>query len=66
LVKLTRMRSVRERAALTQRELAAAAGVTYVQICRIETGKAQPYPSTVRKLAQALDVAPHELMEPGA
>jgi transcriptional regulator with XRE-family HTH domain len=39
-------------------------GVGYVQISQIENGDAEPYPSTVRKLAQALGVAPHELMEP--
>jgi transcriptional regulator with XRE-family HTH domain len=40
--------------------------MTHVQISRIESGKASPYPSTVRKLAQALGVAPHELLEPVA
>jgi len=64
MVKLTRLRAVRERAALTQRELAAKAGVTYVQISRIERGAAEPYPGTVRKLATALGVAPTDLMEP--
>lgn len=66
-MKLTRLRTVRERAALTQRELAAIAGVTYVQISRIERGEADPYPTTVRKLAAALKVAPTDLMdaEPG-
>ncbi len=64
MVKLTRLRAVRERAALTQRELAAKAGVTYVQISRIERGEAEPYPGTVRKLATALGVAPTDLMEP--
>ena len=64
VVKLTRLRFVRERAALTQRELAERAGVTYVQISRIERGEAEPYPSTVRKLATALGVAPSELMAP--
>lgn len=63
MVKLTRLRSARERAALTQRELAARAGVNYVQISRIERGDVEPYPSTVRKLAAALNVAPSDLME---
>jgi len=64
MVKLTRLRTVRERAALTQRELAERAGVNYVQISRIENGDAQPRPGTVRKLATALGVAPVDLMEP--
>lgn len=64
VVKLTRLRFVRERKAMTQRELAARAGITHVQISRIENGDAEPYPSTVRKLAAALNVEPAELMEP--
>jgi len=64
MVRLTRLRAIRERAALTQRELAAKAGVTYVQISRIERGKVEPYPSTIRKLAAALGVAPSDLMAP--
>ena len=64
MVKLTRLRGIRERAALTQRELAERAGVNYVQISRIERGDVEPYPSTVRKLAQALGVTPSDLMEP--
>ncbi len=63
-MKLTRLRTVRERAALTQRELAAKSGVNYVQISRIEQGDVEPRPGTVRKLATALGVAPVELMEP--
>jgi transcriptional regulator with XRE-family HTH domain len=64
MAKLTRLRAVRERAALTQRELAAKAGVTYVQISRIERGAVDPYPGTARKLAAALGVAPSDLMDP--
>jgi transcriptional regulator with XRE-family HTH domain len=64
MVKLTRLRAIRERKALSQRELAALAGMTHTQISRIETGLSEPYPSTVRKLATALSVEPSELMEP--
>ena len=64
MAKLTRLRTFRERAALTQRELAELAGITPVQISRIERGEAEPYPGTVRKLATALGVAPSELMGP--
>lgn len=60
--KLTRLREVRERRALSQRELAEMAGLTHVQISRIENG-VEPYPVTVRKLAAALDVEPADLME---
>jgi transcriptional regulator with XRE-family HTH domain len=64
MVKLTRLRIVRERAALNQRELAAKAGVTSVQISRIERGDVDPYASTIRKLATALGVPPTTLMGP--
>ena len=64
MAKLTRLRAIRERAALTQRELAEQAGITPVQVSRIERGEAEPYPSTVRKLAAVLKVKPAELMEP--
>jgi transcriptional regulator with XRE-family HTH domain len=64
MAKLTRLRAIRERAALTQRELAEQAGITYVQISRLERGEAEPYPATARKLAAALGVRPADLMEP--
>jgi transcriptional regulator with XRE-family HTH domain len=64
VVKLTRLRAIRERKALSQRELAAKAGVSPVTVARIETGQDEPYPSTVRKLAAALGVEPAELMDP--
>ena len=66
VVKLARLRFIRERKALTQRELARRAGVSHVTIARIETGQDDPYPTTVRKLATALGVEPEELMEPQA
>lgn len=64
MVKLGRLRTVRDRAAMTQRELGTKAGVSYVQISRIENGEVEPRPSTIRRLAQALGVEPAELMEP--
>ena len=61
VVRLTRLRIVRERRALSQRDLAQKAGVSHVTIARIELGQ-EPYPSTVRKLARALEVDPQALM----
>jgi transcriptional regulator with XRE-family HTH domain len=63
VVKLTRLKALRERQALTQEELARKAGINRVTLARIETG-AEPYPATVRKLAEALGVEPAALMEP--
>lgn len=64
VAKLTRLRFVRERKALSQQDLADRAGLSRVAVARIEAGNAEPYPSTVRKLASALEVEPHELMDP--
>ena len=58
---LARLRDVRVRAALSQRDLAKAAGVAHTTIVRLENGDPNPYPSTVRKLAEALGVKPHRL-----
>ena len=60
--KLPRLRWYRERQALSQEELARAAGVSRVTISRIEGGE-DAFPQTARKLAAALSVAPVELME---
>ncbi len=50
-----RLRSLRERAALTQEELAARAGLTGKAIGALERGeRRRPYPHTVRALADAL------------
>jgi transcriptional regulator with XRE-family HTH domain len=53
-----RLRELRLRRALTLRELGVLSGVAYDTIHGIETGKQVPRPSTVRKLANALGVAP--------
>ena len=49
--------------ALTQVELAARAGITPATLVRIERNKAEPHMSTIRKLADALDVKPSELVK---
>lgn len=64
VVKLSRLRAVRERKVLTQLELAQKAGVTRATLSRLESGAENPYPSTIRKLARALGVEPEALMEP--
>lgn len=64
--KLTRLRHFRERAALSQQDLAQQAGVSRSALARIELGEVEPRPSTLRKLAAALNVQPAELMEPAS
>jgi len=56
------LRRLRERQALSQRDLAAKAGVNVTTINHIEQGKQRPNPSTIRKLAGALGVTPEELI----
>jgi transcriptional regulator with XRE-family HTH domain len=62
--KLPRLRAIRHRKALSQRDLAAAAGVTPATIARLESGEVDARHVTVRKLARALGVEPADLMEP--
>jgi transcriptional regulator with XRE-family HTH domain len=63
VVKLARLKRARERAALSQAELARKAGVSRVTVARVEALLDEPQPRTVRKLAQALEVAPADLMD---
>jgi transcriptional regulator with XRE-family HTH domain len=57
-----RLRDLRKRALLTQRELADKSGVGVTTIIRIERNQVEPQGSTIRKLARALNVAPEELV----
>ncbi len=51
-----RLRRARERLGLSQRDLAAAAGVGAATVTRLELGQTHPRPVTVRRLAAALGV----------
>jgi transcriptional regulator with XRE-family HTH domain len=57
-----RLRDLRKRALLTQQELADKSGVGVTTIIRIERNQVEPHGSTIRKLAEALEVEPHELV----
>ena len=50
------LKRVRRLRGLSQQELAALSGVSQYTITEIETGRREPRPSTLRKLARALDV----------
>lgn len=63
-MKLTRLKMRRERALLTQQELAERAGLSRAAVNAIETLKAEPQFNTIRKLAAALGCEPTDLMEP--
>ncbi len=56
------LKRLRTESALTQEELAANAGLTTAAVARIERNEANPRPSTLRKLAAALEVDPAELV----
>lgn len=56
------VRRLRELRALSQRELAARAGLSVTTVNRIELSQRKPMPKTVRKLAGALGISPQELL----
>ena len=61
---MDRLREERRKAALTQGELAEKAGVGITTIVRIERGDIEePRVSTLRKLAEALEIRPRDLLE---
>lgn len=64
--KLTGLRKARERAALTQEELAKRSGVGRATIAGLEAGHRRAQPGTVKKLAGELGVDLEELGEAAA
>ena len=58
-----RLRKVRDKRLLSQRELAERAGLSPTTILKLESGRVDdPHPRTIRKLADALQVDPDELV----
>jgi transcriptional regulator with XRE-family HTH domain len=57
------LRRLRRERALSQRDLSHMTGIAFDTISRLETGKQQAQPRTVRKLAEALGVEPRVLMK---
>ena len=62
LVAMPTLQKLRELAVLTQAELAEKVGVSVTTISHWETGSKRPRASNIRKLAQALDVSPREIL----
>ena len=62
-VDVGKLRALREERVMTLRELGNKAGVSKDTIWRLEHGRSGAYPSTIRKLAQALEVEPRELIK---
>ena len=62
-VSADKLRSLRNERLLSQRELAEKAGLSPTTILKLEAGRVdESHPRTVRKLVQALDVKPGELL----
>lgn len=57
-----KLRELRKRAALSQRELGKMSGVGQDTISELEANKHGAMGKTIRRLAQTLGVKPHELM----
>ena len=62
-VDVAKLRALREERVMTLRELGNKAGVSKDTIWRLEPGRSGAYPSTIRKLARALEVEPRELIK---
>jgi transcriptional regulator with XRE-family HTH domain len=59
---LSHLRDFRQKAVLSQEQLAEKSGVARDTISKLETGHRQAYPTTVRKLAAGLDIEPQMLV----
>ena len=57
------LKRLRQQQALSLRDLARRSGVAYDTINRLELGKQDAQPRTIRRLAEALGVQPKELMK---
>ena len=60
---MKRLRMLRELRGLSLRKLGGLAGVHYTSLIRLEAGAFDPRLSTLRKLAEALEVTVCELLE---
>jgi transcriptional regulator with XRE-family HTH domain len=58
-----KLRELRRRRMLSLRELGERSGVAFDNINKLENEQRRAQPRTLRKLAEALGVEPHELMK---
>jgi transcriptional regulator with XRE-family HTH domain len=58
-----RLRQLRQERALSLRELGETTGIAFDTINKLELGKRDAQPRTIRRLAAALGVEPKELMK---
>jgi transcriptional regulator with XRE-family HTH domain len=64
-VNVERLKELRRERVLSLRELEERSSVSYNTIWRIEDGRQGAHPRTIRRLAEALDVQPSELIKEG-
>jgi transcriptional regulator with XRE-family HTH domain len=64
-VDVEKLKELRTDRALSLRELAVASGVSHTTIWKLEQGREDAHPRTIRLLSGALGVAPRELMAEG-
>jgi transcriptional regulator with XRE-family HTH domain len=57
------LKTIRERKGLSQKALADRAGMSYTFLCNVESGKADPSLSTLKRLAKALGITVSELVK---
>lgn len=57
-----RLQLERRERGLSQKDLAARAGITPATVCRLERGHHRPMPSTLRRLAEAMELKPQALL----
>ncbi|MGB3683770.1 MAG: helix-turn-helix transcriptional regulator [Rubrobacteraceae bacterium] len=62
MMDLPHLRNFRQRAILSQDQLAEKSGVARDTISKLENGQRGAYPSTIRKLATGLEVQPQMLL----
>jgi transcriptional regulator with XRE-family HTH domain len=64
-IDVEKLKGLREERALSLRELAAESELSHTTIWKLEQGREDAHPRTIRKLAKALGVPPRELMAKG-
>ncbi len=64
-VDVEKLKELRVERALSLRELGAASGLSHNTIWKLERGREEAHPRTIRKLAEALGVTPRDLMAKG-
>ncbi len=59
---MSHLRGFRQRAVMSQEQLAEKSGVARDTISKLETGRRKAYPTTIRKLAAGLEMKPQLLL----